>query len=128
MNAEFHIPAAVQTAAFSLAAAFQVSENETFLTPETVLSLTVAGAIMGGFMACAFFPTHRSLKDWVNKWMSCTIFSVVFSPLVIDHLSSGQPPSFAQVLSVSGGIGMFAWFIAGVMFQFLQKRAKKEMM
>ena len=128
MYPQLHIPAAVQTGAFGLAAAFQVAENETYLTAETVLALTVAGAIMGGFMACAFFPTHRSVKDWVNKWLSCTIFSVVFSPVVIEHIANGQPPTFSEVLSVSGGIGMFAWFIAGVMFQFLQKRAKKEMM
>ncbi len=128
-----NVVALIQAGIYLSAAAVnaETAPDESVLANETLRILTFAGAISGGFLAVAFFPKQNgTIRQSAIKWLACSLFSGLFSPIVIDQVVLKTPANLnlSLVLAISGGIGMFAWFISNIVYLLLKKRAQKELL
>lgn len=125
---------------FFASAVNQEAAQSEVLLDSTLRLLSIAGAIGGGFMALAFFPTPIALakKEGVSKksaiiradaarWLACSIFGGSFAPFVAESVLPcyGLPLTASTTLATSAFLGMFAWLLASVLHGIIQSKINK---
>ena len=130
-----HLESLATTVAFCFFAGAmnqEIHQNE-MLLDSTLRLLSFAGAIGGGFMALAFFPTQRihdkqsMLKADAVRWIACSLFGGSFSPIIAEHIlpRHGLPLTTSTVLATSAFLGMFAWLLVAGLHHFIKSKFPK---
>lgn len=119
-------------AGFSLFASAinQEAAQAELLMDSTLRLLSFAGAIGGGFMALAFFPTSKkeestsTVKADAIRWVACSLFGGSFSPVVSEFIlpKYGLPLTTSTALATSAFLGMFAWLIVAIIHRIIKSK------
>ena len=114
---------------FASAANQQAAQAE-LLLDSTLRMLSFAGAIGGGFMALAFFPTKKkevgaaTLREDAIRWVACSLFGGSFAPIVSEFFlpKYGLPLTTSTALATSAFLGMFAWLLVAIIHRIIKSK------
>jgi hypothetical protein len=107
------VVASVQAVAAGLVTLFGGVLATGIVEDKVMLFACITGAVGGSFVSICFFPPKNpSVQAMTVKFLASGVFSMVFSPLIIERWFTATP---SLVLFISGMMGLTAFLSATLM-------------